>query len=78
MAKLDRRAAVLLVTVLIVLFVAAGLYVLSIGPARWLGSHGYLSADSYYHIYYPIIWLGHDERGKMIPVLQWYLDMWGP
>jgi hypothetical protein len=53
------------------------LYVLSIGPAAWLSSRGYLSDGATETIYYPVI-LASEQFGWCQEVVNWYVDFWVP
>jgi hypothetical protein len=53
------------------------LYVLSIGPAAWLSSRGYLSDAATEAIYYPII-LAIERFEWCGDSVNWYIEFWLP
>jgi len=54
--------------------IALVLYALSLGPALWLAEKGYLTADIFYVIYDPIIYLGNNTF--VGEPLFWYMELW--
>jgi hypothetical protein len=53
----------------------AVLYVLSIGPAILLRTHGYLSQDHFLTIYYPLVLASFYSRW-ILDALEWYCRLW--
>jgi len=70
----DRRSGPLaaLVAAAILLFPVA--YVLSLGPAIWLHTHGYLGEWAAI-IYAPLEYL-HDHFKPAGDALDWYIELW--
>jgi hypothetical protein len=69
------HAGVLLAAVLLL---SPVLYILSIGPAFWLASHGYLSQHTIETIspfYAPIEWL-MKYSDTASEAIAWYIDFW--
>lgn len=66
------RAPLIVAIVLLLLPVLLVLYVLSVGPASWLASNGYLSCT---WLYYPLLAL--TQRSEQFDrFFWWYVDLW--
>jgi hypothetical protein len=53
------------------------LYVLSSGPAIWLGHKGVLPVEFILVVYSPIDW-ACDSSESFKRALEWYIDLWSP
>jgi len=69
----DRRIPTRHGTALAIVMAIVVFYVLSIGPAYWLGERGVLSAEYFDTAYFPLIWLT-DRSEAAHEVVSWYLD----
>ncbi len=58
----------------VALLIAPPLYVLSVGPACWLGNNGYLP-DELKYFYLPLALLA-ENCPPIKTALQWYIDLW--
>jgi len=71
--KDKRQAGPLVGCLTIAALLAPPLYVLSFGPACWLGNHGYLP-DELKYIYLPLA-LVAENCPPVKAALQWYIDV---
>lgn len=70
----ETRAQPLAVIIIVVLLMLPVFYVLSVGPAVWLISQGYLDDGAARWFYGPLEWLA--ERSEMIrSCFQWYVSL---
>ena len=72
----ERKPAVapLIVAVVVILLPIA--YVLSIGPALWLGNHcGYPTASQINTFYRPVLWATTKTGASLV---RHYMDWWSP
>lgn len=52
-------------------------YALSVGPARWLGMHGYLSRETFQTVYEPLINFTN-QCPPLSRFLSFWLNLWYP
>jgi hypothetical protein len=62
---------------LLVLVALPVLYVLSLGPAIWLGHNRMVNTDILQTIYSPLEWLYNNVEATK-PLFDWYLSFWLP
>lgn len=70
----NRSMTFVAIAIAVFFVISPCVYTLSIGPAAWMCSNGYVDDDLVRPFYFPLIWL-HDSTGLEKP-LEWYVDLW--